>query len=649
MRKYILVFLIFSVQKLTAQNNNIIINWETKKIVNENINLPAEVKIGFTNCDVIDGDKISYQIIRKTVPGPISEITCNETNFIQLSGIGSEKGGINIRFQVKLIGQADSTIYNLYIDEQKNIKFSGDNNIETSNIELISPFEEDFIAFQSWTGSVNRDTCCLYPAVKYDPCCNMFTVNSFLIYKGKYTECKERRSFRNAINPQIDCTKLGVLKLNKGKASISTVNQRINYLYYWQRPKLNKGAVFLIEDFNMLKYDITLSNKYNSKLINEPPLFKSLITAMSSGTGAIAKAGGEEQDSLLQEMEAFLGKVVKLDNQLQKFITHYKNGPDCSMNSAFNMHRSELFENIQKHLGMTDPLNEIEKEYLDLKMKVLSILPDQDTVSKDSQFNAIYRIALGGRITPDALVLNVSSNLFKISYTEFRYQYNIPQLKNEDNLVFTLNIKPKEEGIGTIHIHNQEIEIPIYGAWRMDFTSGFYYSSLRNESFGLRPVYMADTLFAKEIVENEGISSSTFGATGQMHLYRRRPGLQPTFNFGVGLGLNLNYSILLGGGLLLGEKHRVALSAGFNFSNVKVLASQYRENGEFVVLPPGLETLEYVNTIKTGAFISLTYSLSGTQDMKVAEGAAPTEEEDSSSEDGLDTAVEVDDSGKPKD
>src|SRR5690606_15641530 len=161
--------------------------------------------------------------------------------------------------------------------------------------------------------------------------------------------------------------------------------------------------------------------------------------------------------------------------------------------------------------------------------------------------------------------------------TKFHYQYSIPQLQNADKIIFNISINPKKNMEGAIHMTDELIEVPLRGGWKIDFSTGFYYSNVKNREFGLKDVIRGDTLSAKEIID-EGVKNAgrhTAGITALMHIYPRVGSVQPSLTFGVGKSLDLNYSFLFGGSLLLGKDNRFAISSGFNFSNVKTLSNKY--------------------------------------------------------------------------
>jgi hypothetical protein len=93
-----------------------------------------------------------------------------------------------------------------------------------------------------------------------------------------------------------------------------------------------------------------------------------------------------------------------------------------------------------------------------------------------------------------------------------------------------------------------------------------------------------------------------------MHVYPRLGAVNTGPTFGVGLSLDLNYSLLLGWSLLLGQRNRVALSGGLNYSSVKVLSENYQEIDGKKLLPGSTTEVNRYNITKQGYFLSLTYS-----------------------------------------
>jgi len=223
-----------------------------------------------------------------------------------------------------------------------------------------------------------------------------------------------------------------------------------------------------------------------------------------------------------------------------------------------------------------------------------------------------YEIKLSNdkNIAPDKLVDNTQVLINKLISTSFEYQYNVPQLKNVDELVFNLNIKPKESASGGLHLSDETIAIPIRGGWKIDFTTGFYGSTISNQKYSLSNYEWEKpdtTIMMKEIIQDSD-GKETIGITALMHVYQRLGVINTGPTFGVGVSLDLNYSLLLGWSILLGQKNRVALSAGFNFSSVKELSKNYQEINGKLLLPNSSTEVNRHNTTKQGYFISLTYS-----------------------------------------
>ena len=113
-------------------------------------------------------------------------------------------------------------------------------------------------------------------------------------------------------------------------------------------------------------------------------------------------------------------------------MAYYKVGPDCSFANEFESQKMSLLDSLERHFDIDDPLNELESKYITLKEKYILFKKLTSVDYNDSIFNAEFKIALQAGIAPDAMMGNIKQNIFQIVTIEFKYQYNIPQLKNED-------------------------------------------------------------------------------------------------------------------------------------------------------------------------------------------------------------------------
>lgn len=109
--------------------------------------------------------------------------------------------------------------------------------------------------------------------------------------------------------------------------------------------------------------------------------------------------------------------------------------------------------------------------------------------------------------------------------------------------------------------------------------------------------------------------------------YKVAPGLKLIGSLGVGASTNLDYSLLLGGGLMLGKKNRIAISAGWSWNNVKELSNQYiNDAGGFIRQNRDVIDLKMNKTIKQRGFFSITYSFGFKKPQQAAAAAAPAAE-----------------------
>ncbi|WEK20510.1 MAG: hypothetical protein P0Y49_05085 [Candidatus Pedobacter colombiensis] len=361
------------------------------------------------------------------------------------------------------------------------------------------------------------------------------------------------------------------------------------------------GAVFVINNFNVLKYDISVGNTFENRFTEVPALFNTVGGLISDGVKA------ESGVTIVEDIQA----IMVLNRQLKKIMTE-----DCldfeEAKKQFKTNVEATFVENGKFCGIDCFYNE----------KVGAEITSAGTREK---FNENMKAQLHLTITPDSLVTETIAMYELLMSTKFQYHSNIIQLENADEVVYTLNIKGKT-GVknANINVTNQPIRVPIFGGVKIDFSTGFYYSTIKNEKYALRSIAINDSTNKKEIVNEGNFSGGTAGINALMHIY---PRLSKHFNasltFGVGKALDLNYSILFGGSLLFGRDNRFALSGGWNLSNIKVLSQANLDStGSRVQLANDATDVKYDNKFKRGAFVSFTYSLSG----KKAQPAAEKEE-----------------------
>lgn len=199
------------------------------------------------------------------------------------------------------------------------------------------------------------------------------------------------------------------------------------------------------------------------------------------------------------------------------------------------------------------------------------------------------------------------------------------QIKDKDVLTYNLDFYKAGKKVET-----RDYSFLIKGGFKIDYSSGFAYSSLKDESYqiidkGTR----TDTTFYRDKYNNttdsitditstklKGISllnkDINIGVTALMHFYSRTGTL---VNWGGTFGFMLNtraeFNYLLGGSLIFGQNQRFILSGGASIGQVNRLNPKYSTSEIYTE-----NQLEQVSdsqlTIKKwdiGYFIGISYNL----------------------------------------
>lgn len=240
-------------------------------------------------------------------------------------------------------------------------------------------------------------------------------------------------------------------------------------------------------------------------------------------------------------------------------------------------------------------------------------------------------------IIPDSLIKQDVQLYTLIQNTSFTYEYDVIQLQNVDQIQFTVNITPTAgsnggaTNPGIINTVNQTLNIPVLGGLKFDFSTGFYYSSVRNENYALYDPTPATPGTPLSIVKENNFKGGVAGVSGLIHVYY--PFVEswvPDLCAGVGTSTALNYSFLAGGGLMftVAGQNKISISSGYNISSIKTLSNgELDGNGNPVSVPSTTTAISYSSNFKHGWFLSLTYNFGlskATQSASNSSAAAAT-------------------------
>jgi hypothetical protein len=587
---FVILTLFVAVSCFAQKSNDLVIDYANGTKVKEIIvDLSKPLNIELKNCDKTKTKKFVLEISYKGADMPAVNLECNKKTPVPLRFIDT-KGKASATFTLKADEEEKD-------DKKMTVEFYVKPNGEMGptesggaddtpvkkpeNKKPLPDYNFDFISPRFLISGYTPTMDCRYPVLTYSACCNS---------TGLHFEPGDS-------------------------------NQ--DALRYYTRFSKNNGVTFLIKDFNTLKYDITVSSEYENNFTDMPAMIKAVYTLMAPA-GFVESA---QTDSLLEELQLELSKIVKLNKDLKKYLEK-KMQDDCINSDELEKAKMEYDSTIRKAFGIApdDPL--VFTTVYD-RAKAAEIANGKVT-NPNYDFNKEIQDLYTLPVTPDSLVNETRKLVNFLFNTRFEYQYNVPKLENADAIVFTVNLKPKQGMTGSIYVVDQKIRVPIRYGMKVDFSTGLYYSSIRSNTYALKNVYDAtkpDSLIGKDIVnEQGGEKGRTGGVTALMHVYPRLGSFQPAFTFGVGGSLDLNYSLLFGGSLLFGRENRFGLSAGLNFSSIKVISNKYYDNGVLIRQKPDVSTVDTYNKMKRGFFMSFTYSLGLTKKtQEVSTGAGPAQ------------------------
>jgi hypothetical protein len=364
-----------------------------------------------------------------------------------------------------------------------------------------------------------------------------------------------------------------------------------DHLDYYSKFYENTGVVFIIPNYNVIKYTTSLTTSFINNFSSVPSVWTQLLGVV---------AGGAQTPTLMSKEDYFyifeLQKIAKLISETKTFLA--MDCTDCPSPesidcSDFEAQRKAFLDNVRKEFP---PSGNIITEYAGLKRKYL----ESTGISSDSlnsYFAKNYLIVM----TPDSLVSAAQNIMTTISTTSFYTIYNVPKLQNADQLVFTLNMQPNTGFTGTTYVPNQQITIQIARGWQLGWSAGFYYNSIKNNNYTLQPT-PSDSL---KIVQENNFSNGAFGIAAFLNAYYRN---STTTAWGAVLGLgaspDLNYSFLVGGSFGIGRINRFGLNAGLSISSIKSLSASQELGSNYATGT----TISTYSKLKAGIFFSLTYA-----------------------------------------
>lgn len=223
----------------------------------------------------------------------------------------------------------------------------------------------------------------------------------------------------------------------------------------------------------------------------------------------------------------------------------------------------------------------------------------------------------------DKLKYIVSANKYNSLFEEINKLYT--ELLNENNyfvasdpiqakgdiINYNLIIQPREgkDPIFVSENRNFNVEVPIYGGIKIDFSTGFVVTNnLYNRKYSLSN-YLADSSM-KVISQDKNNSLAQFSLGAMLHISKRcNKNFKPALTFGLGLNSTdlTNLQLFFGLSAMLGSSERFLITTGLSLANVDYLKGKYSLGTPTKNLNDDTPLTEKV--IKAGWFISFSYNL----------------------------------------
>jgi len=265
------------------------------------------------------------------------------------------------------------------------------------------------------------------------------------------------------------------------------VYHKMKYLKYQPDFLKNHGVIFIIANYNPLKYTTSVGTTYATNYLDIPSNFTSILPFLTNAAAAqnaiphpVAKTDPKT------EMNTEIINILTLNKELRNFLNQ-----DCvpcaTPGDCTDMENEK--KNILGAITSTFLSTNILLHYASVKEYYL-----KNTATDNETYNSDFTENLLITISPDTLASQTQVLVNLLAATSFYAQFNVPKLQNADKIIFNLNLAPVSGMAGTLNISSQDIPVQIRGGFRMDWSSGFYFSSVKNENYTLQPQPPTDTL-----------------------------------------------------------------------------------------------------------------------------------------------------------
>ena len=358
-------------------------------------------------------------------------------------------------------------------------------------------------------------------------------------------------------------------------------------------PHVGEELELEIINVNPFKYDVTISDETVNIHSSTSPFLTSVFTPAASAAGA-AKA--DDKDSFIKVVES-------LDEALTQRTAEYQREGDCynpcSDVKTADAEINQYFKDVYGYDG-----SKTLEAFLLQKIEVIYNGSEGDEAAMKEK-----------KKLKDVVSKYI---LFKTSAMG-RISYSIPQVKNVDQYIFTVNITPKANMNAGKRLVNAPITVDILGGFRADVTTGLFTTSLIDEKFRIfadstQVVGSDPPAFAKrKKIVKENWGNRDYGVSALFHFYYKfNPYINPSLSLGAGMTISdkpkLRY--FLGGSLLFGKTNRLALTYGAAMGQIEELSDRYAQDSDGNIYTSNADTsVDLKKRFQIKPFVSLTYSI----------------------------------------
>jgi hypothetical protein len=257
----------------------------------------------------------------------------------------------------------------------------------------------------------------------------------------------------------------------------------------------------------------------------------------------------------------------------------------------FTVEKAVLLKNPNPQL--VNEMNEVKKKY--------------KIIATDSARNMIY-----------TQLSDIINKIFIINKSDFTYRLD-PIIIDEDGKSFSFSVKDKQ---GKVLRQSPVLTIKTYNKYKLDFSAGFFFGSQQNDKYYTQPgkAQFLKPITSDSIIKVDSTVSLVQEGSKQPINFSIGAMMNAYYDFGspiaVGLSFGISYPVAsmpaFAGGIsiLLTAKHRLVVTLGGSYANVKKLSGEniaYSNDGRKYVIDPAVQ-LKYDDVYQCGWFLGITYN-----------------------------------------